>query len=79
MSIMSNDMVLKEAGLRENIREQIHLYGHVARLPAEDPAHQISFLSRSEGLVHAEGAPACGEGQSEKVYKYKYIAFLDKI
>ena len=32
-------------------KPQLHLYGHVARLPAEDPAHRI------QGLDHAEGAP----------------------
>ena len=37
-------------------QRQVRLHVHVARLPAEDPA-QESFLSRSEGLVHAEGAP----------------------
>ena len=39
---MSNDLVLNEAGLRQVtciVRErQLRLYGHVARLPAEDPA-----------------------------------------
>ena len=42
---MSNDVVLREAGLRQVtciVREsQLRLYGHVARLPAEDPAHRI--------------------------------------
>ena len=37
------------------VRErQLHLYGHVARLLAEDPTD--FFLSRSEGLDHAEWA-----------------------
>ena len=57
---MSNDLVLREAGLRQVtciVRErQLRLYGHVAQLPAEDPAQWDSFLSRSEGLVHAEEA-----------------------
>ena len=42
---MSNDLVLREAGLRRVtclVREcQLRLYGHVARLPVEDPAHRI--------------------------------------
>ena len=48
----------REAGLRQVtciVRErQLRLYGHVARLPPGDRTHRI--LSRSEGLVHAEGA-----------------------
>ena len=39
------DLVLRKAGLRQVaciVRErQLRLYGHVARLPAEDPAHRI--------------------------------------
>ena len=31
-------------------------YGYVARLPVEDPRSSNSFLSRSEGLDHAEEA-----------------------
>ena len=50
----------REAGLRQVtcivLERQLRLYGHVARLPAEDPAHRI-FLSRSAGLVDAETAP----------------------
>ena len=42
---LSNNLVLSEAGLRQVtciVREcQLGLYGHVARLPAEDPAHPI--------------------------------------
>ena len=38
-------LVLREADLRQVtciVRErQVRLYGHVARLPAEDPAHRI--------------------------------------
>ena len=45
---MSNDLVLMETGLRQVtciVRErQLRLYGHVARLLAEDPALRI--LSR---------------------------------
>ena len=45
---MSNDLVLREAGLRQVtciVRErQLRLYGHVARLPAENPAHRILFF-----------------------------------
>ena len=41
---ISNDRVLREAGLREVtciVRErQLRLYGHVARLLVEDPAHR---------------------------------------
>ena len=42
---MSNDLVLKEAGLRQvtfmKRKRHLRLYGHVARLPAEDSAHRI--------------------------------------
>ena len=48
---MSNDLVLREAGLRQVtciVRErQLRLFGHVARLPAENLAHRtLTFLSR---------------------------------
>ena len=50
---MSNDLVLREAGLRQVtciVRErQLRLYGHVARLPAEDPAHRILFCQDPRG------------------------------
>ena len=40
---MSNDMVLREAGLRQVTcivqERQLRLYGLVARLPAEDSVH----------------------------------------
>ena len=36
---------------------QLRLYRHVARHPTKDPAE--SFLSRSEGLDHAQGASIC--------------------
>ena len=56
---MSNDLVLREAGLRQVIcivrERQLRLYGHVA--PCGESRPSDSFLSRSEGLVHAEGAP----------------------
>ena len=55
----SNDLVLREPGLGQVtciIRDnRLRLYGHVARFPAEDPAHGF-FLSRSKWLDHAEGA-----------------------
>ena len=42
---MSNDLVLRKSGLKQITcivqERQIRLYGHVARLPAEDPAHRI--------------------------------------
>ena len=42
---VSNDLLLRKAGLRQVtciVRErQLRLYGHVARLPAEDPSHRI--------------------------------------
>ena len=48
----------REAGMQQVaciIRErQLCLYGHEARLPAEDPV-----LSGSIGLDHTEGPPAC--------------------
>ena len=34
----------------------LRLYGHVARLFAEDPAHRILILSRHVRLDHAEGS-----------------------
>ena len=50
---MSNDLVFMEAGLRQVtciVRErQLRLYGHVARLPAEDPAHRILFCRDPRG------------------------------
>ena len=46
----------REAGLRQVIgivrERQLRLYGHVARLPAEDPAHRIRTVDW-EGLVFA--------------------------
>ena len=64
---ISNDLVLREAGLRQVtciVRErQLRLYGHVARLPAEDtflPKFEgLDYVvSKSEGLDHAEGPTA---------------------
>ena len=50
---MSNDLVLRETDLRQVtciVRErQIRLDGHVARLAAEDPAHQILFYRDPRG------------------------------
>ena len=55
---VSNDLVPGEAGLRQVtciVRErQLSLYGHVARGRSRP---SDSFLSRSEGLNHAEGRP----------------------
>ena len=57
---MSNDLVLKEARMNQVtciVRErELRLHGLVARLLAEDPAHQIRFLSKYEGLDYAECA-----------------------
>ena len=51
---MSNDLVLSVAGLRQvtcTFRErQLRLYGHVARLPAEDPAHWILSCREIRGV-----------------------------
>ena len=42
---MSNDLVLREAGLKQvtyiDRERQSRLYEHVARLPVEDPVHRI--------------------------------------
>ena len=55
---ISNNLVLREAGLRHVtciVRErQLRLYGHVARLPTEDPSHRILF-------VGIRGAGPCRE------------------
>ena len=59
---MSNDLVLSEAGLRQVtciVRErQLRLYGHVARLPAQDPAQRF-FLVEIRGAGPCRGAPTC--------------------
>ena len=56
---MSNDLVISETGLRQVtciVRErQLRLYGHVARLPAEDPAYGFLF-------VEIRGAGSCRVG-----------------
>ena len=56
-----NDMVLKKAGLRQLtgiIQErQLRLYGHVARLPTEDPAHRILFCRDARGWSMPRGRP----------------------
>ena len=36
-----------------------NLYGHVARLPAEDPAYRILYSRDPGGLDYAEGPSAC--------------------
>ena len=58
---MSNDLVLSVAGLKQVtciVRErQLRLYGHVARLPAEDPAHRIIFCRDPRGWSMPRGRP----------------------
>ena len=58
---MSNDLVLREAGLRQVtciVRErQLRLYGHVARLLAEDPAHRILSCRDPSGWTMPKGRP----------------------
>ena len=58
---MSNDLVLREAGLRQVtciVRErQLRLYGHVVRLPAEDPAHRILSCRDPRGWTMPRGRP----------------------
>ena len=59
---MSNDQVLREAGLRQVtciVRErQLRLYGHVTvRLPAEDPAHLILSCRDSWGWTMPRVSP----------------------
>ena len=57
----SNDLVLREAGLRQVtciVRErQLRLYGHVARLHAEDPAHRILSCQDPRGWSMSRGSP----------------------
>ena len=56
---MSNDLVLREAGLKEVtciVRElQLRLYGHVARLPGKDAAHRILSCQDSRGWTMPRG------------------------
>ena len=58
---MSNDIVLREADLRHVtciVRErQLRLYGHVARLPTEDPAHWILSCRDPRGWTMPRGRP----------------------
>ena len=43
---------------RNNYRErQLRLYGHVARLPAEDPAHQILSCRNPKGWTMPRARP----------------------
>ena len=50
---MSNDLVLRGAGLRQVTcvvrKRQLRLYGHMARLPAVDPVHRILVEIRGTG------------------------------
>ena len=52
---------LREAGLRQvtcTVRErQLRLYGHVARLPDEDPAHRILSCRDARGWTMPRGHP----------------------
>ena len=56
---MSNDLVLRVAGMRHVtciVREyQLRLYGHVARLLAEDPAHRIHSCEDSRSWTMPRG------------------------
>ena len=58
--IMSNDLVLRVAGLRQVtciVRErQLRLYGQVAQLPAENPVHRI-FCRDPRGWTIPMGRP----------------------
>ena len=58
---MSNDLVLRETGLRQVtciVRErQQRLYGHIAHLHPEDPAHQILPCRDPEGWTTPRGRP----------------------
>ena len=57
---MSNDLVFSEVGLRQVtciVRDrQLRLYGHVARLTAKDPAHQILSCRDPRGWTMQRGA-----------------------
>ena len=58
---MSNDPVLREAGLTQVIcivlERKLRLYGNVARLRAEDNTHRILSCRNPRGLHHAKGRP----------------------
>ena len=58
---MFDDLVLREAGLKQAtciVRErQLRLYGYVARLPAEDPAHRILSCRDPKGWSMPMGHP----------------------
>ena len=58
---MSNVPVLREAGLRQVtciVRErQLRLYGHVARLPAEDPTHRFLSCRHPSDWTMPRGRP----------------------
>ena len=47
---------------------QLRLYGHEARLLAEDPAHRIVLLPRSELLDHAKGRPKASWLSQVEIY-----------
>ena len=61
MTIMSIDLVLRKADLRQVTcivrKRQLNFYGHVARLHAEDPAHHHPFF-----LVEIRVAGPCRGG-----------------
>ena len=56
---ISNDPVLRDAGPRQVtciVRErQLRIFEHVARLPAEDPAHRILFCPDPSGCTMPRG------------------------
>ena len=69
---MSNDLVLGEAGLRQVtyiIRErQLRIYGHVARLPGEDPANLILQYRDPSGWTIPRGRPHASFGGLSEGY-----------
>ena len=54
---LMDDLVLREAGLRQVTcivrKRQLCLYGHVARLPVEDPAHRIFPCGDLRGWIES--------------------------
>ena len=73
--VMSNDLVLGEAGLRQ-VTYIIHerLYGHVARLPAEDPANLILQYRDPSGWTIPRGRPHASFGGLSDRYGHVGLA-----
>ena len=61
VALRAGDLVLSQTGLTQVtciVRERrLRLYGHVARLPAEDPAHRIVSCRDPRGWTMPRGGP----------------------